>query len=135
MDTPDGAPDRQDDGNDGARADHGDAAGDTRMDGAADALDHAVARQVQGQGRKLAGAVALVFSVLMHLAIGMFVFSSGLIAPGWAVVGLISVWTAGAWGIWRFRRVPELVLVIPMAMAVVWWATITLGERFLGWTA
>jgi hypothetical protein len=63
----------------------------------ADALDHEVARQVQGQGRRLAAAVALVFSILMHLAMGSFVFASGLIAPGWAVGLLIGVWIAGAW--------------------------------------
>lgn len=101
----------------------------------ADALDQRVARQVKGQGRRLAATIALVFGVLMHLAMGMFVFASGLVAPGWAVGGLIGVWTAGAWAIWRFRHVPEAVLVIPMAMAAIWWATLTLGERFLGWTA
>jgi transcription elongation factor GreA-like protein len=101
----------------------------------ADALDHEVASQIQGQGRRLAAAVALVFSILMHLAMGSFVFASGLIAPGWAVGLLIGVWIAGAIGIWRFRRSPVMVLVIPMAMAAIWWVTITLGDRYLGWTA
>jgi hypothetical protein len=104
-------------------------------DAAADALDRHLARQVQGQGRRLAAGVALVFSAFMHLSVGVFVFSSGLIAPGWAVGALIGVWTAGAYGIWRFRRVPELVLVIPMAVAAIWWVTMALGDRFLGWTA
>lgn len=104
-------------------------------DDAADAVDHELACQVQGQGRRLAAGIALAFSVLMHLGVGVFVFSSGLVAPGWAVGVLIGSWSAAAWAIWRFRRVPEIVLIIPMAMAAIWWATITLGGHFLDWTA
>lgn len=100
-----------------------------------DALDHEVTSQIEGQGRRLAAAIALVFGILMHLAMGMFVFAAGLVAPGWVVGLLIGVWFAGAWGIWRFRRTPVVALVIPMAMAAIWWATITLGDHFLGWTA
>lgn len=87
------------------------------------------------QGRRLAAIVAVVFGGFMHLVVGVFVLSSGLVAPGWAVLALAVLWVAAAWLVWRLRHLPILALLVPVAMAAVWWATITAGERWLGWTA
>jgi hypothetical protein len=68
--------------------------------------------------------------------IGFFYLSSGLVAPLWAVVGLIIVWSVlVVIGIWWFRRHPFRVLLLPVVAVLIWFAVLTLGERLLGWTA
>jgi hypothetical protein len=68
--------------------------------------------------------------------IGVFYLSSGLVAPLWAVVGLIIIWIAlVVIGISWFRRHPLRVLVLPVVAVLIWFAVLTLGERLLGWTA
>jgi hypothetical protein len=38
--------------------------------------------------------------------------------------------------IWRWRRLhPFRVMLLPFVMAAIWWATITAGDLWLGWTA
>ena len=93
------------------------------------------ADELRVEGRRLASVIALAFGGMMHAIVGVFVFSSGLLAPGWAVVGLLLVWALSAIQMWRWRRLPLLVLAIPLVMAGIWWVAITLGERLLGWTA
>jgi len=99
------------------------------------ALERDTVAQFQGQGRRLASMVAVLFGAFMHLMVGAFVFASGGIAPPWAVGGLIAAWTTGTWLIWRWRRIPEVVLVIPMVVAAILWLTVTLGDRYFGWAA
>lgn len=68
--------------------------------------------------------------------IGVFYLSSGLVAPLWAVVGLILLWIAlVVIGIRWFRRHPLRVLALPVIAVVIWFSVLTLGERLLGWTA
>ncbi|HEY5980896.1 MAG TPA: hypothetical protein VIT41_14835 [Microlunatus sp.] len=68
--------------------------------------------------------------------IGVFYVSAGLVAPLWAVIGLMIIWVAlVVVGILWFRRHPLRVLVLPVVAVAVWFAVITLGERLLGWTA
>lgn len=94
------------------------------------------ADEVAAGARRAAGLIALVAGGLMHLVVGVFVSSSGLVAPLWAVVLLVAVWAALAVLLWRWhRRRPLATLAIPFVAAAVWWATITLGEQLLGWTA
>lgn len=60
--------------------------------------------------------------------------ASGLLAPGWAVVGLLLVWlalTALAW--WLVRTRPLWTLAVPVLAAAIWFAAISAGEAFLGW--
>ena len=55
-------------------------------------------------------------------------------APVWALAALVLVWVAGlvvclAW----FTPRPRLVVLVPVAIALVWFATVVGGARFLGW--
>lgn len=86
-------------------------------------------------GRRLASLIALVFGALMHLIVGVFVFSSGLIAPAWAVAGLVLLWLVAAVALWRVRRRPIVALLVPLVTAGLWWAAVTAGDVWLGWTA
>jgi len=68
--------------------------------------------------------------------IGLFYVSAGLVAPLWAVIGLVIVWLSlVVLGVVWFRRHPLRVLVLPVVAVAVWFGVITLGERLLGWTA
>lgn len=86
-------------------------------------------------GRRLASLIALVFGALMHLIVGVFVFSSGLIAPAWAVATLVLLWLVAAVVLWRVRRRPIVALLVPLVTAGLWWAAVTAGDTWLGWTA
>ncbi len=55
-------------------------------------------------------------------------------APWWALLSLALVWLVAlvlalAW----FVRRPRTVLVLPVVVAVVWFATVVGGARYLGW--
>jgi hypothetical protein len=78
--------------------------------------------------------VALVVGVLLHLVVGVFVLSSGLLMPAWAVVGLTLLWLAGFVVVYRYRSRPIVSFVVPAATMALWFLTGWAGERFLGWT-
>lgn len=90
---------------------------------------------LQHDGRRLAGMIGFAFGVLLHVIVGVFVFSSGLIAPSWAVVVLVALWLVGASLLWSWRRAPVRALLVPVVMAAIWWAAIMAGDLWLGWTA
>ena len=73
--------------------------------------------------------------VLMLVPLYWFI-ASGLLAPLWAIVGLLVIWGAAlVWGIIVRRRWPWVVLALPVALMLLWLVVITIGERLLGWTA
>ena len=70
------------------------------------------------------------------LATLIFYASSGLLAPAWAVVLLLVVWLVllvVAIGLLRRRR-PLWVLLTPVTAWLIWFAALTAGETWLGWT-
>lgn len=89
----------------------------------------------ESEGRRLASLIALVFGGLMHVVVGVFVLSSGLVAPAWAAAVLSILWVTAAWLLWRWRHAPVRVLFVPVVMAAFWWAAITAGDAWLGWSA
>lgn len=86
-------------------------------------------------GRRLAGLIGFAFGCLLHAVVGVFVFSSGLVAPAWAVAALVAVWFAGAALLWRWRRRPGWALLVPVATGAVWFLAISAGGAWLGWSA
>ena len=82
----------------------------------------------------IAHRVALVAGVLLHLVVGAFVLSSGLLMPAWAVVGLTLVWLAGFFAVYRHRSRPLVAFVVPAATVALWFLTGWAGETFLGWS-
>ncbi len=71
------------------------------------------------------------------MACAFFLYAaSGLLAPWWAVVGLLVVWVlllvvALAWWSLHPRWVPGLAV----AAVVFWFAVVTAGGTFLDWNA
>jgi hypothetical protein len=70
------------------------------------------------------------------LAMLVFYAASGLLAPGWAVVLLLLVWLAlvAVAAVLLRRRHPLWVLLTPIAAWLIWFAALTAGEKWLGWT-
>ena len=84
------------------------------------------ARHLIGSFIGMSGMACVLFLVL----------ASGLVAPAWAVVVLTLVWVAlFVLGVRWFMHHPWRVAVLPVVMAVVWFAGVTAGAVFLDWTA
>jgi hypothetical protein len=86
--------------------------------------------------RALHAAVIAVAALLQLVVLVPFTVSSGLVAPVWAIGGLLLLWAAGAGLLVRLARTRPLATpLVPLGNAAVLWAAITLGEQVLGWTA
>jgi uncharacterized membrane protein YhhN len=71
-----------------------------------------------------------------HLLTLIFYASSGLLAPGWAVILLLVVWLAlliVAIQLLRTRR-PLWALPVPVVAWLIWFGALSAGESWLGWT-
>ena len=89
-------------------------------------------REKPSSGARVVGVIGLI----AHLAMLVWYAASGLVAPSWAVVVLLTVWAALlAFGIWLWFRRPAFVPLVPVAAAAIWFGSISAGEAFLGWTA
>jgi hypothetical protein len=65
-----------------------------------------------------------------------FTVASGLLAPLWAIVVLYAIWAGATAGLVLLARTrPFATLLVPIANMALWWLVMTIGERFLGWTA
>jgi hypothetical protein len=71
-----------------------------------------------------------------HLVVGVFYLSSGLVAPGWAVAVLLLWWVLLAVQLSRLAlRGSWWTPAVPVVAYASWWLALTLGERYLDWTA
>ncbi len=86
--------------------------------------------------RRVLSLVVAGVAMAALAVIGFFYLASGLVAPLWAVVGLMIIWVGlVVVGIRWFRSHPWRVPALPVVAVLVWWGVLTLGERLLGWTA
>lgn len=70
------------------------------------------------------------------LAVGYIYLVSGLVAPVWAVTGLLVVWTvAFIFGLREWKSRPLLILAAPFLLMVFWAVVIWAGGTFLDWSA
>ncbi len=90
----------------------------------------------EGAARRLTGVIVVLAGGAMHLTVGGFYVATSLVAPAGTAAALGVVWLGLAVLLWRWRRArPLWALLLPFVAAGVWWATVTAGERWLGWTA
>jgi len=70
------------------------------------------------------------------LAMSIFFFARGLMAPLWALIGFIAVWAIlfllGC--VWMIRRHPWRVVLLPAIAAVILFGGLRAGTTLLGWT-
>lgn len=84
------------------------------------------------RGQSMAWWIGLVLHVL---ALPWFA-ASGLVAPGWAVAGLLALWLALlVAGVAMRRRTPAAMLAVPVLDIAIWFGVVTAGELLLNWTA
>jgi hypothetical protein len=84
----------------------------------------------------LAARIAWFIGLAGHLAVLIWYLASGLVAPLWAVIGLLVIWAVllvVGLRLWRTR--PAWMLAVPVAAVVIWFAVISAGDAFLNWTA
>ena len=75
-------------------------------------------------------------SGVAHLVVGVFYLSSGLVAPAWAIAVLLAWWVLLAVQLSRLAlRGSWWTPAVPVVAYATWWLALTLGERFLDWTA
>jgi hypothetical protein len=69
------------------------------------------------------------------LAMSIWFFATGLLAPLWAVIGFIAVWLVlVVLGVVWIRRHPWRVLSLPVIAAVILFGGLRAGTTLLGWT-
>jgi hypothetical protein len=71
-----------------------------------------------------------------HAALFFWYAASGLVAPGWAVAGLLTLWLVLLFlGIRLRRSRPLLTPLVPVAAMVLWLAVVSAGDAWLDWSA
>ena len=83
----------------------------------------------------IAGGIAVAVGFLAHAVVGVFVLSSGLMMPAWAIVALATVWAVALVMAIRRRHRPLYVLMTPVVVFAIWYLAGWAGETYLGWTA
>ena len=69
------------------------------------------------------------------LAMSIWFFATGLMAPLWAVVGFIAAWAVlVVLGFVWIRRHPWRVLLLPVVAAIILFGGLRAGATLLGWT-
>ena len=88
------------------------------------------------ENRTLPRRSTLVLTAVLHLSVLPVYASSGLLAPGWAVLALLVLWALLGWAAYLVhRRWGALSALVPLLTLGLWFAVLTLGEQALGWTA
>lgn len=74
--------------------------------------------------------------LLLMLVVGWFYLVSGLVAPLWAVIGLLIVWgVVLVLGLREWNTRPLWILAAPFALMTFWAVVIWAGGQFLDWSA
>ena len=76
-----------------------------------------------------------VIAAILQAAVGFMYLPSVLMAPLYAVVLLWALWIAATVVLVRFRHRGPLLLVVPVAAALLWVGIMSFGDAVLGWTA
>ena len=90
---------------------------------------------VQTPSVALGGRLAVVAGFVLHAVAGVFVISSGLMMPMWAIIALAAFWCAALVFAIHQRHRPVAVLLTAVVTFAVWFLTGWAGETFLDWTA
>jgi hypothetical protein len=80
--------------------------------------------------------VAWFVGLAGHLVMLVWYAATGLVAPNWAVAVLLAIWIGFSLVALRlYRRWPIWMLAVPLAEAAIWYALVSAGDVWLGWTA
>jgi hypothetical protein len=93
---------------------------------------------MQGTGfvRDVGFVVAVVLAVSLHLVLGYFYLVSGLVVPIVVVLLMLAWWALLGWRMIHFASRRSWWVVVPPVVALVTWLVVlSVGDRYLGWTA
>lgn len=77
-----------------------------------------------------------ILGIVLHLGVGYFYLTAGLVTPWSWLVGFLVVWVVLlVVGIVQLRERPLWVLLIPVAALCILIGGVSLGGALLGWTA
>jgi hypothetical protein len=77
-----------------------------------------------------------VLAAVAHVVVGYLYLVSGLAVPVYALLPMWVCWALlAAWLGWLAYRASWWTPVVPIVAFGIWYLTLTLGDRFLGWTA
>jgi len=93
-------------------------------------VSHVAAAAAPSLGSRL----AVLGGFALHAVVGVFVISSGLLMPAWAIVALAAIWVIGLVVAIRHRHRPVVVLLTPVVTFAIWYLAGWAGETYLGWT-
>jgi hypothetical protein len=85
--------------------------------------------------KRVLPTLATVLGFALHLVVGFFYISAGLVVPGPWLFALWALWGAMAALAVARRQQPLFVLATPFAALVLLVVVASLGGRFLGWQA
>ena len=89
-------------------------------------------RQRRGRGP----IVVAVLAAVAHVAVGYLYLISGLAVPIYALLPLWVCWALMAgWLGWLAARRSWWTPVVPLVAFGIWYLVLTIGDRFMGWTA
>lgn len=77
----------------------------------------------------------VVVAVVLHLAVGLIVASSGLVLPQGAVMTFAAAWLLGSALLVHWRRRPVPMMLVPVAIAVAIFVVAMVGDAWFGWVA
>lgn len=77
-----------------------------------------------------------IVALLLHLAVGALIVFTPLLAPVWVAGVFGAIWVVlSLFGVRWWKQGTWKILAAPLIMLAIWWAGLTLGDIYLGWTA
>lgn len=84
----------------------------------------------------VAQRIGRALGLALMLVVGWFYLVSGLVAPLWAVIGLLVVWgVVLVLSLREWNTRPLWILAAPFGLMLFWVIVIWAGGQFLGWSA
>ena len=85
------------------------------------------------------GLVARVLGwlgIVGHVVVLYLYLVSGLVVPAWALGVLLAIWVGLLLlAIFLLRTRPAWTLLVPVGAVAIWFAVVSAGDAWLGWTA
>ena len=86
--------------------------------------------------RDAAFVVAVIIAVSVHLVLGYLYLASFLVVPVVVVILMLTWWGFLGWRTFSFASNGSWwVLVPPLVALVTWMVVLSVGDRYLGWSA
>jgi len=91
-------------------------------------------RDLSRAAHRLTARITLIGALVLHLMVGALLPTTPQLAPAWALPVFATLWFVIAALVLRWYRIRAITtLLLPMALVVVWLATLWAGSNLFGW--